>query len=248
MQWPQWQQSERDNRRQTKKREKRKTQRRKVGPWAADQRRRGAAAPSWSSQHLLLSSSQVKHIIPADALLNGFCGDTFAGSTTASADSPRCSLHWHINTRRIQCSHWLTHSGWLTDIFPTCDSSDHFIAQLLEIWRNPSSCQIYNHSPRIKHACIYTVNPTFIIKYYHLVQTLLPCLPARAQHCLKVACVWTRVSIEQKANHPYKNSKHLVCDLATTHWQCQSELNKAGPRFIFSMRASRSAASGWQHP
>lgn len=48
-----------------------------------------------SSQHLLLRHSQVKHIIPTDALLNGFCGETFTGSMTASADAPRNGLQTH---------------------------------------------------------------------------------------------------------------------------------------------------------
>lgn len=53
---------------------------------------RGAGAPSRSSQHLLLCYSQVKHIIPAEALLNGFCGGNFTRSMTTSADASKHML------------------------------------------------------------------------------------------------------------------------------------------------------------
>lgn len=103
-----------------------------TAPWTAYQSRRWAAAPDRSSQHLLLPHSQVKHIIPADSLLNGFCGGTFPGSMTASADAQGWRLLWNTATLK----------GFLILSLPTQDDTSrgaHTQAQLSYVQSIPSS-------------------------------------------------------------------------------------------------------------
>lgn len=45
---------------------------------------------------------------------------------------------------------------------------------------------------------------------------------------------WNRVNIEQRTNHPKKNSKHLFCDLATSlTGNVSLTSTRLGPFYIF---------------
>lgn len=111
----------------TKRRWKRKKQ--KEEDWAAHQSRSEAEAPSWSSQHLLLPRSQGKHIILADTQLNGFCGETFAGSVTVSPDSPNLQPT-HQSTQKLLTTSSLLPQG---DTFGTDRTQPQF-SNVWSIW------------------------------------------------------------------------------------------------------------------